>query len=135
MVIICLPNGTEWFNSNWVFRQLHADVVERFPDDAELHLEMEKAGAFGLLSLDSIEPVLASRILRAMRTVAEETVRGQIAGWLRGKPDDQEGQRTYLESMTELLELMRRQPDGVSSETAPEGDSGRQQPGRSAPGP
>jgi hypothetical protein len=111
MVIICLPNGTEWFNPNWVFRQLHADVVERFPDDAELHLEMEKAGAFGLLSLDSTEPVLASRILRAMRTVAEETVQGQIPGWLKGKPDDQEGQRMYLGAMSELLDLMGRQPE------------------------
>jgi hypothetical protein len=134
MVIICLPDGTEWFNPNWVFRQLHADVVERFPGDAELQLEMEKAEAFGLLSLDSIEPVLASRILRAMRTVAEATVQGRIGGWLKGKPDDQEGQRMYLEAMSELLELMRRQPEGVSSGTAPEGDSGREQPGRSAPG-
>jgi len=123
MVIIHFRGG-DWFNPNWVFRQLCADISEDFPGEVELHREMEKAEAFGLLSLDSIDPALSSRILRAMRTVAEKTIDGMIPGWRSARPDDQDGQRMYLEAMSELLALMQRQPDEESSEIAPGGKAG-----------
>jgi hypothetical protein len=122
MVIIDFKDGTDWFNPNWVFRQLSADIVETFPGDVELHHEMEKGEAFGLLPLDSMEPVLASRILLAMRTVAQETVQGNLRGWLKGSPDDQEGQRMYLDAVSELLEIIRRQPEGEGVETGDRND-------------
>jgi hypothetical protein len=124
MVIIVFRGGAEWFNPNWAFRQLRADIVENFPGDVELHHEMEKAEAFGLLPLDSMESALASRIPRAMRTVAEKTVDGRIPGWKRTRPDDVDGQRMYLEAVSELLATIQRQPEGACSEIVPEGKPG-----------
>jgi hypothetical protein len=124
MVLINFKDGGDWFNPNWVFRQLCADISEDLPGDVELHREMEKAEAFGLLSLDSIDPALASKILRAMRTVAEKTIDGRIPGWRRARPDDPDGQRMYLEAMSELLALIRHQPEAESPELAPGGKTG-----------
>jgi hypothetical protein len=124
MVNIVFQDGADWFNPNWVFRQLSSDIIESLPGDAELHHAMEKAAAFGLLPLDSTEPVLASRIVRALRTVAERTVDGRIPGWRRTRPADEDGHRMYLEAVTELLDIIQRQPEGNRSEIAPESKPG-----------
>ncbi len=125
MVIINFRGGGDWYNPNWVFRQLCADIREVSPGDVELHHELEKAGAFGLLPLDSLELALASRILRALRTVAEKTVDGRIPGWRKARPDDIDGQRMYLEAVSELLAITRRQPEPESSGVAPEAKTGQ----------
>jgi hypothetical protein len=124
MALIHFRDGGDWFNPNWVFRRFRADISEDVPEDVELRQEMEKAEAFGLLPLDSIDPLLASRILRAMRTVAEKTIDGRIPGWRGARPDDRDVQRMYLEAMSELLALLRRQPDGECAEIAPGGRTG-----------
>src|SRR5262245_59828944 len=115
MVIIVFRDGTDWSEANWVFRQLIDDIAETFPDDVELRRTMEQARGLGGLFLDSMEQALASRIMRAIRTVAERTVDGRIQGWRRARPDDQEGQRMYLESMSELSDIIRRQSGAETS--------------------
>jgi len=109
MVIISFPNGTDWFKANWVFRQITEDVVAMFPDDAELKLLMEQAGALGGLSLESMKADLASRISRALRKVAESTIQGRTLGWRGTKPEDLDGHRMYLEAISELLSLINQQ--------------------------
>ena len=106
MVIITLRNGDDWYKANWVFRQLAEDVVETYPQDVELKFLMEQAEAVGGLSLDSMEEDRASKTLQAIRKVAEETIKGRIPGWKRKRPDDEAGQRMYLKSLAELLELI-----------------------------
>lgn len=109
MVIIHFQNGTEWCKANWVFRQLQADVAEAFSSDLELTTELERAEALGLLPLDTIDQALASRVIQAMRIVGQETIAGEMQGWLKSKPTDHDGQRMYLEAISELLELMKQQ--------------------------
>lgn len=106
MVIIRFRNGADWYKANWVFRQLIADVIDIFPDDAALKHELEKAEAFGSLPLDRRDETVATRIIDAIKTVAQLTVEGKISGWKKSKPDDHEGQRMYLEAMSELLKTI-----------------------------
>jgi hypothetical protein len=44
MVIIRFPDGTDWFNPNWVFRQVVHDVLETLPDGAEVRFSLENEG-------------------------------------------------------------------------------------------
>jgi hypothetical protein len=110
MVVIHFEDGSEWFKANWVFRQFLEDVADASPEDAELRFSMEQADALGGLFLDSLEPLLASKLLRAMKAVAEGTIGGRIQGWSRTKPHDEDGQRMYLEALAELLAVIKRQP-------------------------
>ena len=109
MVIISFRNGTDWYKANWVFRQLSEGVAELFPGDAEVNLAMERAQAFGALCLDKLEVELASRIVRAIGAAVEQTLEGKIQGWKTIVPGNMDLQRQYLESMTELLGLLRKQ--------------------------
>jgi hypothetical protein len=110
MVIISFPNGRDWYKANWVFRKLQKDIGESYPKDRELNREMEKASAFGALALASIEHKFGRHIVAAMKTVAAATVQGKLPGWAGEKPNDEDGQRMYLEAMTELLEIIEQQP-------------------------
>ncbi len=109
MVIVRFPNGTDWFKANWVFRQIVEDVTASFPNDRELKFVLEKAEACGELSFDSMREDVASRTLKAIDKVLEETTQGKVSGWKRTKPDDPDGQRMYLEAVSELLGLVKKQ--------------------------
>jgi hypothetical protein len=108
MVIISFPNGADWYKANWVFRRFQMDIAESHPRDDLLNLEMEKAEALGGLALESMDRGVCEHILLAMKTVAEATVQGKIAGWAKEKPNDENGKRMYLESMVELLNLINQ---------------------------
>jgi hypothetical protein len=110
VIIIHFQNGAEWCKASWVFRQFRADVAAAFATDVELTTELERADALGLLPLDSVDQALASRVVRAMRAVAQETVAGKTQGWLESRPTDREGQRMYLEAISELLDFIKQQP-------------------------
>jgi hypothetical protein len=107
MVIIRFRNRSEWFKANWVFRQIATDVTLMAPHDTELKSIMDKAQAFGLLAFDSMEKNAAVRTLDAIRNVAEKTLEGQIPGWHGGRDGKDNGQRIYLDSLEELLNLMK----------------------------
>ena len=109
MVIIKFRDGSDWFKANWVFRQLAEDILAAFPNDRALMMVMEKAQALGGLFPDSMEADAATSTLEAIRKVAEETIQGKIEGWKRTKPEDMEGQQLYLESIKELLDLLKKQ--------------------------
>ena len=47
--------------------------------------------------------------MEAMEFLTQETVDRRIAGWKRTHPNDELGQRMYIESMIELLQLISRQ--------------------------
>jgi len=104
MVIICFPDGKDWYKANWVFWQLASDILAAYPDDVELRLSVQRAQANHGLLLDQMDPECASRIAGALRAVAEATLAGSIPGWRREHPDDEEGQCMYLRSMSELLD-------------------------------
>lgn len=113
MVIICFPDGRDWFNPNWVYRQLSADVAATYPDDADLQrIFLHGQYNHGLL-LDRLKPEEASKIMEVLKTVAQAALDGKTPGWLSEHPEDLDGQRMYLESMSELLEAMR--PDHQSA--------------------
>jgi hypothetical protein len=103
MVIIAFRTGATWHDSNWVYRQLLADVVEMYPGDAELKDDIEKGEAIGTLFLDSMEDARAAKVLDALQKVADETVHGKLPGWKNTRPDDVEGQQRYLQAMARLL--------------------------------
>lgn len=105
-VIIVFPNGTDWFKANWVFRQLAEDVSKSYPLDTEVNAEMEKAQAIGALFLNEMEKSLVSKVTDSLRTVAQDTLDGKIDGW---RAEDECGHRMYLESLTELLNLLQQQ--------------------------
>jgi hypothetical protein len=107
MVIIRFHNRSEWFKANWVFRQIASDVTLMAPDDVELKSIMDKAQAFGLLAFDSMEKNAATRTLDALRKVAELTLAGKIRGWHGASQGNDNEQRKYLDSLTELLSLMK----------------------------
>jgi hypothetical protein len=109
MVVIRFQDGTEWFKANWVFRQLLRDITQAFPDDSDLVFSMRQAGALGGLFLDSIDGVLAGRILRSMKNAAESTIRGVVKSSVDSTPIDADSQRMYHEAMSELLDAVNRQ--------------------------
>jgi len=109
MLIIRFPNGSDWYKANWAFRRLAEDVVAAHPDESGLKLEMERAEALGMLFLDQMEGALLSKVMEAMRSVAQETVEGKIPGWKRTHPNDEKGQSMYLESMIVLIGLIDKQ--------------------------
>jgi hypothetical protein len=110
MVVICFPNGKDWFKANWAFRQLAADVMAAYPGDAELHERFLRAQAYNALFLDRMKPEEASRIMEILKAVAQDRLDGKIAGWLMEYREDPHRQPMYLESMSELLEAMSADP-------------------------
>jgi hypothetical protein len=70
---------------------------------------MDRAQGLGTLFLNDMEGSLLSKVMAAMRSVAQGTVEGRISGWKRTHPNDPEGQRMYVESMGELLDLISKQ--------------------------
>ncbi len=106
MIIITFPNGADWFKANWVFRQLAADAGRHFSSDNDLLRELERAQAIGALFLNDMETSLAAKVSDALKSTAERTIRGEIEGW---KPQDQAGRAQYLDSLTELLDIIRTQ--------------------------
>ena len=109
MVIIRFPNGSDWYKANWAFRRLAEDIVAGHPDESDLKAEMKRAEVLGILLLDQMQGAPLSKMMEAMRWVAQGTVSGEIPGWKRTHPNDERGQALYLESMTELLDLIDRQ--------------------------
>jgi hypothetical protein len=107
MVIIRLPNRMEWYKPNWVFRQLLSDAVEVFGGDAELRYQLEKAEALGSLFLDSMDDACASKIVDAIKRIAQDTLQGKIKGNSKDWTNDKEGQRMYLEAIAELLDHIK----------------------------
>jgi hypothetical protein len=83
-VTVVFPNGTDWFKANWVFHQLAEDVSNRYRHDDRVCKSLELAQAFGSLNLKDMDENLRRDVMQAIRTVAEETVRGTIEGWTRG---------------------------------------------------
>lgn len=112
MVIIKLRNGLDWYNPNWVFRQLAEDVLAAFPGDKDLKLTLEKAQAFGGLFLDTGEANSAKATIGAIQKIAEDTVQGRIPGWKGKRPTDTKGQEMYLGAISELLDLIRKSEVG-----------------------
>lgn len=116
MVIIKLPSGSDWYKANWAFRQLAEDTIASAPDDGELKYIMEEAQAFGALFINSMQKDVAAKVINTIRTVAEETLKGKIPGWIRNKPQDAQGQRMYLEAIAELLDLVKKETGGAAQQ-------------------
>jgi hypothetical protein len=116
MVIISFPNGADWSRANWIFRQLQKDVADSYPTDSEVVHELEKASAFGGLALESMEVVVRRRVMDAIKTIATATLQGKSYGPAAQNPNDEEGQRMYIESMRALLDVIERQADAVGGE-------------------
>jgi hypothetical protein len=109
MVVITLKSGADWYKANWVFRQIANDVIANFPEDTELRLIMQKAQAFGALALTSMDQSIAHRTLRSIKKVAEATLDGTIPGWKGTNPTDENGQRMYIEAVSELLVILEKE--------------------------
>lgn len=111
MVIIKFPNGSDWWKANWIYRQIVEDALALFPNDRELEFRLRQGEGFGRLSLatetgkDSAQVETNTRILTALKKVAEETLAGRIKGWAKTHPDDIDGTRMYGEALSELLHL------------------------------
>ncbi len=114
MIIVEFTDGIDWYKANWAFRQLAEDTFARFPDDNELHSVLEMAHAFNCLDFKvrlKENKELAARTLAALRTVAEETLKGSIHG-LKGKhSSDENRQQLYLQSLKELIILIEKQQE------------------------
>ena len=109
MVIIKFPDGIDWFKANWVFRRLVEDVGIAFPQKRDLVARMERAQGIGAFILNEMDADSSSEAMDAMRLVAQGTIGGEIPGWRRTHPDDENGQRQYVESMKGLLTLIMKQ--------------------------
>jgi hypothetical protein len=106
MVIIKFRDGIDWYRSNWVFRQLAADVIAAFPQDNELRFNLERASAQGALFIDEMDTNVAATTISALKTVAQDTIQGKVPGWKATKPTDTAGHQMYLESLAELLTVI-----------------------------
>ena len=104
-VIIRLPNGVEWFRANWIFRQLAKDVRAFSSDNRDVHVAVERAEAYGILDLQSMDARTSADLVSAFRHVAKETADGGIEGW---RPSDSQGREMYLRSLSELAELIAK---------------------------
>ena len=105
-VVIVLPNGTDWFKANWVFRQLAQDVSSRYQTLADVCKALELAQAVGSLDLKGMDEKLCSNVMEAIKTVAEETISGAIDGW---RPHDPRDHAMYCEALGELAKPSRYQ--------------------------
>jgi hypothetical protein len=105
-VIIDFPGGAHWQKANWVYRRFSEDVVACSQADAEIADAMQQGLYFNHLPLDTIPEPLRTRIAKVMRDVARRTLAGEIPGWKRTHPDDENGIRGYTESLIEFLETL-----------------------------
>jgi hypothetical protein len=108
-VIIKLPSRSDWFKANWLFRLFAHDVVAAAPEDCALKFVMEQAQALGTLHVNFMDKNEATKVMSAMRRVAQDTLSAKISGWKGTKPNDLDGQRMYLESVAELLDLLKKE--------------------------
>ena len=105
VIIITFPNGATWFYANCV-PTAREDVCWPHAADAEICERMERAQDYGCLALADLEKRLCSRIVEALQSAAENTLQGRIEDW---RPHDENGRRQYLQTLTELLDLIKQQ--------------------------
>ncbi len=103
-MVIVTRHGKDWFKANWVYRQLAADVAARFSEDLEVASAVDRGLSFGALFPDELEPVLASRVVSAMRVVARETVTGALSS--RKGALDESAHGTYVSAIEDLLSVI-----------------------------
>jgi len=96
-----------WCVAGWAFRQVLHDVISQYPEDSEMAGEFTFAEANSGLSVDLLEPVLASRVTNAIGRV----VTGILSGAIRSGIHDQSygDARTveqYRQALRQLLEAI-----------------------------
>jgi hypothetical protein len=112
MAVIGFRSGSVWLKARWAVSRFLEDVIASHPEDRLLCFKLEQAMALDGLHLDLQEEAFAERILAALKYVAQATVEGRLGVCVRGKVLEPEDQRQYVESVTELLELINREEAG-----------------------
>ncbi len=96
-----------WCVAGWAFRQILDHVVAQYPANLEFAQEFEKSKTYSGLSIDLLAPELASRITRAIRSVAAGILAGDIrAGIHDQRYGDAATVEQYREALRQLLEVV-----------------------------
>ena len=71
------PDET-WVVAGWAFRQVLDDVISQYPDDSEMGSLLARSKECKWLHIDSLDPVVATKITRAIAHVAKGVLSGTI---------------------------------------------------------
>jgi hypothetical protein len=107
-----------WLKAGWAFRQVLDDVSTQHPDDSEMAEEFESAKALSGLHIDMLDPDLATRVTKAIRSVVEGILSGTIRSGIHDKIyGDARTIAQYKEALRELLNMLpapaERDPSGA----------------------
>jgi hypothetical protein len=90
--------------AGWFFRQLAQDVIERNSTNVELKQVFDNAEIFNHLTINQMQPDLASVVTREIRTAAEDILSGKFQSGIVKQPfGNEDTQRTYEKGLRELL--------------------------------
>lgn len=107
--------GGTWSVAGWAFRQLLDDVSQQYANDTELIEKFEQSKLHSGLILYLLDPSFADRIKNAISDVANGILTGTIQSGIEGQPyGDEMTAAQYLESLKELLEILRTSEDHAS---------------------
>lgn len=103
-VVISFSNEDVWLVARWAFRRLFSDIQDKFSVDPEIQYTFEKADAFGMLDVESLEKNKC-KILDMMKSTVIELIDDKNE--LYRKNLDKEGYRMYREALPELLKYIK----------------------------
>jgi hypothetical protein len=101
-----------WQVAGWAFRRVLDDIVAQYPDDLEMTAVLSDLRDIKGLSVDLLEPELATRVTEAIRHVATGILSGSIKSGIGG---DANTVQEYMLALEELLAAIPRDRSADSS--------------------
>jgi hypothetical protein len=96
-----------WVVAGWAFRQVLDDTVSRYPRDPEIARTFEEAKAISGLIVYKMEPIFATRVTKAIQSVATGILSGTIrSGILDQRYCNEQTVEEYRKGLEELLKAI-----------------------------
>ena len=112
--IIFREDGDAWFTSRWCMHRLLADTMSQHRDEPDLRDELDLCEAAGGVTLFLLSDDLASRLVGAIKEVAQATVEGVMLPRMNRKDSlTEEDEQGYKRGLTRLLRMIEEEYPNV----------------------
>jgi hypothetical protein len=107
---IQISKDRSWSSANWVYAGLLNHVIANLRDNPAAAQQVEQCKWMQSLNLSWFEqddPLLAAVVLKALKSTSTQVEQGKVKCELDGRILDDASQRQFIESVSELVEMLK----------------------------